>query len=41
MTLTVAQLSESELLARIFPRLHAGSSMLLGPGDDAAINVTR
>lgn len=37
MTLTVAQLSESELLARIFPRLHAGSSMLLGPGDDAAI----
>lgn len=37
MTLTVAQLSESELLARIFPRLHAGTSMLLGPGDDAAI----
>ena len=37
MTLTVAQLSESELLARIFPRLHTGSSMLLGPGDDAAI----
>ncbi|MDJ0313874.1 thiamine-phosphate kinase [Arthrobacter sp. H35-D1] len=37
MTLTVAQLSESELLARIFPRLHAGSSMLLGPGDDSAI----
>jgi thiamine-monophosphate kinase len=37
MTLTVAHLSESELLARIFPRLHAGSSMLLGPGDDAAI----
>jgi thiamine-monophosphate kinase len=40
MTLTVAQLSESELLARIFPRLHAGSSMLLGPGDDAAIIAT-
>ncbi|MHA7303938.1 thiamine-phosphate kinase [Arthrobacter sp. TMN-49] len=37
MTLTVAQLSESELLARIFPRLHAGTTMLLGPGDDAAI----
>ena len=37
--LTVAQLSESELLARIFPRLHGGSnrSLLLGPGDDAAI----
>lgn len=37
MTLTVAQLSETELLARIFPRLHSGTSMLLGPGDDAAI----
>lgn len=37
MTLTVAQLSESELLARIFPRLHAGTATLLGPGDDAAI----
>lgn len=37
MTLTVADLSESELLARIFPRLHAGTAMLLGPGDDAAI----
>ena len=37
MTLTVAQLSESELLQRIFPRLHVGSSLLLGPGDDAAI----
>ncbi|MBP2414081.1 thiamine-monophosphate kinase [Arthrobacter stackebrandtii] len=37
MTLTVAQLSESELLARIFPRLHAGTTTLLGPGDDAAI----
>ncbi|WP_287929558.1 thiamine-phosphate kinase [Arthrobacter sp.] len=37
MTLTVAQLSESELLQRIFPRLHAGTSTLLGPGDDSAI----
>lgn len=39
--LTVSRLSESELLARIFPRLalsdaHA-DAMLLGPGDDAAI----
>lgn len=37
MNLTVAQLSESELLARIFPRLNAGTTTLLGPGDDAAI----
>ncbi|MCB5272567.1 Thiamine-monophosphate kinase [Arthrobacter sp. SO5] len=39
--LTVAELSESQLLERIFPRLHAGQdgnpSLLLGPGDDAAI----
>jgi thiamine-monophosphate kinase len=39
--LTVAELSESELLARIFPRLseglQEGTSLLLGPGDDAAI----
>ncbi|MET3811882.1 thiamine-phosphate kinase [Arthrobacter sp. UYEF3] len=37
--LTVAELSESELLARIFPRLHGGdsSTLLLGPGDDAAV----
>jgi len=37
--LTVAELSESELLARIFPRLHGGDRnvLLLGPGDDAAI----
>ncbi|MFF2344077.1 thiamine-phosphate kinase [Pseudarthrobacter sp. NPDC058119] len=38
---TVAGLSEADLLARIFPRLRmeAGhtASMLLGPGDDAAI----
>ncbi|MDI3192910.1 thiamine-phosphate kinase [Pseudarthrobacter sp. AL07] len=40
-TLTVAALSETELLARIFPRLEMGgnhgSATLLGPGDDAAI----
>lgn len=34
---TVAELSEGELLARIFPRLHHSSGVLLGPGDDAAI----
>jgi thiamine-monophosphate kinase len=33
----VGELSESELLARIFPRLRSGTSVLLGPGDDAAI----
>jgi thiamine-monophosphate kinase len=37
MTLTVDQLSETALLARIFPRLPTGTSTLLGPGDDAAI----
>jgi len=40
-SLTVAALSESELLARIFPRLAMdgthSSATLLGPGDDAAI----
>ncbi|WLQ06454.1 thiamine-phosphate kinase [Arthrobacter oryzae] len=39
--LTVAGLSESQLLARIFPRLNngpaEGTALLLGPGDDAAI----
>lgn len=37
--LTVADLSESQLLRRIFPRLNAGDGnvLLLGPGDDAAI----
>ena len=44
--LTVAGLSESQLLGRIFPRLTipqpnggpaAASYLLLGPGDDAAI----
>ncbi len=34
---TVGELSEGELLARIFPRLKHGSSVLLGPGDDAAV----
>ncbi|MGO4383526.1 thiamine-phosphate kinase [Specibacter sp. RAF43] len=37
MTLTVDQLSESGLLARIFPLLPPGPSTLLGPGDDAAV----
>jgi len=37
MTLTVAQLSESELLKRIFPRLPAAPTTILGPGDDSAI----
>ncbi|WP_427018373.1 thiamine-phosphate kinase [Pseudarthrobacter sp. P1] len=37
MTLTVAELSESALLARIFPRLKGSESVLLGPGDDAAV----
>ncbi|MEV7604865.1 thiamine-phosphate kinase [Paenarthrobacter sp. NPDC089322] len=35
--LTVAHLSEAELLARIFPRLNHGPNILLGPGDDAAL----
>ncbi|MBO1267027.1 thiamine-phosphate kinase [Arthrobacter cavernae] len=35
--LTVAELSESELLARIFPRLDHSPGILLGPGDDAAL----
>lgn len=37
MRLTVAQLSESELLKRIFPRLHSAPTAILGPGDDSAI----
>ena len=40
-TTTVSTLSESDLLARIFPRLTVnaaqGAAMLLGPGDDAAL----
>ncbi|WP_026546054.1 thiamine-phosphate kinase [Paenarthrobacter nicotinovorans] len=35
--LTVQDLSESELLARIFPRLNHSPGILLGPGDDAAL----
>jgi thiamine-monophosphate kinase len=39
--LTVAELSEAELLTRIFPRLELAAAhnaaVLLGPGDDAAI----
>jgi thiamine-monophosphate kinase len=34
---TVQDLSESELLARIFPRLNSSPGVLLGPGDDAAL----
>jgi len=34
---TVADLSEEELLARIFPLLPTGTGTLLGPGDDAAV----
>ena len=37
MTLTAGDLDESALLARIFPRLNSSASVLLGPGDDAAI----
>ena len=33
----VADLSESDLLARIFPLLPTGPQSLLGPGDDAAV----
>lgn len=33
----VGALDESALLERIFPRLDAGPSTLLGPGDDAAV----
>jgi thiamine-monophosphate kinase len=35
--LTVASLSEAELLERILPRLGNGAHVLLGPGDDAAV----
>ncbi|MEQ4566246.1 thiamine-phosphate kinase [Paenarthrobacter sp. CAP02] len=35
--LIVQDLSESELLARIFPRLNRSPGILLGPGDDAAL----
>ncbi|WP_233571871.1 thiamine-phosphate kinase, partial [Cellulomonas triticagri] len=33
----VADLTEGELLARIFPLLPAGGATLVGPGDDAAV----
>lgn len=33
----VADLTEEELLARIFPHLPLGAGTLLGPGDDAAV----
>lgn len=33
----VADVSEDDLLARIFPHLPAGDRTLLGPGDDAAV----
>ncbi|HWV78061.1 MAG TPA: AIR synthase related protein, partial [Isoptericola sp.] len=33
----VRDLSEEDLLARIFPLLPAASATLLGPGDDAAV----
>jgi thiamine-monophosphate kinase len=35
--LTVADVSEDDLLALIFPLLPAGADTLLGPGDDAAV----
>ncbi|QTE31551.1 thiamine-phosphate kinase [Pengzhenrongella sicca] len=34
---TVAELTEDDLLALIFPLLPVGSATLLGPGDDAAV----
>lgn len=34
---TLGQLGESGVLARIFPRLPAAATQLLGPGDDAAV----
>lgn len=37
MNLTVADLSESELLARIFPHLDSNEFVDLGPGDDCAV----
>lgn len=35
--LLVSEVSETELLARIFPLLPAGDATLVGPGDDAAV----
>ena len=34
---TLADLSEGEVLARIFPRLPGSAAQILGPGDDAAV----
>ena len=34
---TLADLTEGDVLARIFPRLPVASAQLLGPGDDAAV----
>ncbi len=34
---TLGSLGEARVLARVFPRLPAASSQLLGPGDDAAV----
>jgi len=34
---TLAELSEGQVLARIFPRLPGADTQLLGPGDDAAV----
>lgn len=35
--LTLGELGESAVLARIFPRLPSAAAQLLGPGDDAAV----
>ncbi|GAB3616792.1 thiamine-phosphate kinase [Okibacterium endophyticum] len=36
-SLTIAEVSESDILSRIFPLLPPASGQLLGPGDDAAV----
>jgi thiamine-monophosphate kinase len=35
--LTLADISESEVLSRIFPHLHASDFAVVGPGDDCAV----
>lgn len=35
--LTVGEVSEREILGRIFPRIPASTSTVIGPGDDAAV----
>ena len=35
--LTLAELSEGEILARIFPRLPSSTATIVGPGDDSAV----